>query len=260
MNAFSPIDFGVLVPGVPGLVSTGTSQVDAWDLTHKINVFSSVPLGTGAVLPSSFSTGSEISVMNRDGANSLLVYPSKGDQIENNAIDAPVAIVPGQNASFVSFDAPLARSPRTWYRSATEVNTGSYLPIAGGTLVGPGNLTTIGTFIPTGGIDLTKTITSLPTSVIGGQAHLSGVTFPASTRSIYSFPVLEDTATTGGLLQGLAVDMTTSGAAVRGSRAAIEGSVTAFNSASNSNAFFTGGNFSFTSNAPGYNSRGSSRV
>lgn len=109
-----PIDFGDRVPGASGLASTGTGQSDAYQLTQKVSVFSAVASGTGAVLPSSYASGTGLRVLNR-GANNLLIYPAPGDQIEAYGVDQPVEVIPGGASEFISFDAPLWPSPRTWW-------------------------------------------------------------------------------------------------------------------------------------------------
>lgn len=135
MNAFTNIDFGELVPGLSSLTAEGTTQANAYILTKKVNVFSSVPSGSGAVLPSSYSPGAQIWVLNRDPANTLLLYPPLGDRIEANAVNTPLSVVAAADFVVVSFDPPLSKSPRTWYLSSFFEN-GAFVPTTGGTMTG----------------------------------------------------------------------------------------------------------------------------
>lgn len=114
MSLFNPIDFGARVPGVPGLMATGTDQTTAYLLTRKASVFLVVPAGAGAALPASYAAGTELYVFNR-GQNALLLYPASEDQIESNGVGVPITIAVGGSVVIVSFDPPAAPSPRTWW-------------------------------------------------------------------------------------------------------------------------------------------------
>lgn len=114
MSGTFPLVFSAPVSGAPDLTATGSTQADALPLTRDVNVFTVVPAGSGAVLPSSYSPGAQITVLNR-GSNNLLVYPPLGDQIEGNGINTPITVIWDSQTTFVSFDAPLTPSPRTWW-------------------------------------------------------------------------------------------------------------------------------------------------
>ena len=124
MTAWMPYDFGLPLAGRSGLVALGSVQADAQPVTIKVNVFQNIATGTGCVLPSSYSPGAEIHILNR-GANALMIYPALGDQIENFGINTGVSVGPGATFVVVSFDAPLARQPRTWL---LDVGQGSSAP------------------------------------------------------------------------------------------------------------------------------------
>src|ERR1700761_6892493 len=110
------IDFGLPVSGLSGLTATGTNQATALPLLKRVNVFTSVPPGSGCVLPSAYAAGTSILVLNRDTQN-LLVYPPGSDQIEGNGSGIPLSIAPGGNAELTSFDAPLSQPPRAWWNT-----------------------------------------------------------------------------------------------------------------------------------------------
>lgn len=114
MNAFANIDFGVLVPGESGITATGGNQATAYQLRKQVTVFSTVPFGSGCVLPSAYAAGTPPIIMNR-GANSLFVYPAQGDQIESLGTNFPYTCNAGDDVEFISFDPPLSRAPRQWW-------------------------------------------------------------------------------------------------------------------------------------------------
>jgi len=124
MTVWTPYDFGLPSTGSAGLVATGTTQGTAQPVTREINVFQNVPVGSGCILPSSYSPGATVHVLNR-GANALLIYPAQGDQIENYGINTGISIGPGATFVVVSFDSPVAHQPRTWW---LDVGQGSSAP------------------------------------------------------------------------------------------------------------------------------------
>lgn len=114
MSGFMPIDFGERIPGQGALDATGSTSAAPFLLTKKTSIFTTVPSGAVAGLPSSYSSGTELVVLNR-GANALSVQPPSADQIEGYGLGVAVEIAPGGNARFTSFDMPAAGSPRTWW-------------------------------------------------------------------------------------------------------------------------------------------------
>ena len=114
MTGWKNIDFGANVPGEASVVATGTNQATAYQIIRKHTVFGTVANGTAGVLPSAYSSGTEITIFNR-GANVLLIFPGTGDQIEAYGVNQAVAVAPGGDATFVSFDPPLTTPPRTWW-------------------------------------------------------------------------------------------------------------------------------------------------
>jgi len=135
---WTPANFGTNVPGSAGQVATGTNQSTAFQLTQQVTVFSTVAAGTGAALPSSFASGSAITVVNR-GANQLAVYPAPRDEIEANGVGVAIEIPVGGSVTLTSFDPPASAPPRTWWETG-GYNTGSlagFLPLSGGMMTGP---------------------------------------------------------------------------------------------------------------------------
>lgn len=161
--SFIGANFGLPHSGQSGIVSTGTGLATAYVLVEEVTIFSSVPSGTGAVLPSSYAPGVMLTVGSRDATNSLLLYPALGDQIENTGVNVAISVPPGANVTLISFDPPLSKSPRTWWQVASY-NQGAYLPLSGGTIAGP--LTITGTLTGNGTIVLSpasKNVTISPT-------------------------------------------------------------------------------------------------
>jgi hypothetical protein len=107
-QSFSFADFGGYLPGAPGLIATGSTQADALPILRRINLFATVAAGTGCMLPQATSSRTlQLTIINR-GANALLVYPPPGGKIEGGSTNAPVSIVAGGAAQFVTFDSPLS--------------------------------------------------------------------------------------------------------------------------------------------------------
>lgn len=127
VTVWYPYDFGEPLPGKSGLIATGTTQRTAQPVTRKVNVFQNIPVGSGAILPTTYSPGAEIHILNR-GANALLVYPGDGDQIENYGINTGLSFNPGGTCVVVSFDEVLGHLPRTWW---LDVGQGSSAPSGG---------------------------------------------------------------------------------------------------------------------------------
>jgi hypothetical protein len=100
--------------GASGLTATGTNQAGAFPLAATINVFSTVPVNSGAKLPEGYSSVTPIEVLNR-GANPENVYPFLGDQIETYGVNVAVQVAAGGNASFACFDPVSQSQPRTWW-------------------------------------------------------------------------------------------------------------------------------------------------
>jgi hypothetical protein len=135
MSIWQPMDFGYPVSGLSGLIGTGTTQLTAQPVSKKFNVFQNVSVQSGCILPSSYSPGTEIYVLNR-GPNPLSIYPAFGDQIENYGINSAVAINAGASIILASFDQPLTHSPRTWWTMMLS-GVGS---VSGGTTPGSDGL------------------------------------------------------------------------------------------------------------------------
>lgn len=112
--AWSPFDFGELVPGESGVAAQGTTRATAYLLRFKVTVFSTVDSGAIAALPTSYATGTELKILNR-GANVLMLDPGPTNRVETYPIGTMVGVAPGGEANICSFDPPAAPSPRTWW-------------------------------------------------------------------------------------------------------------------------------------------------
>lgn len=99
------LDLGLPVPVAMGTTATGSSQSDAILVRRKITVFSTVPSGSGAVLPSTGASGVQLTIFNK-GANALLVYPAPGGQIDSLGVNVPLSVAAGLSATFNNLDGP----------------------------------------------------------------------------------------------------------------------------------------------------------
>lgn len=72
------------------VVAAGTNQGTAAALTHGYNVAVAVAANSGVIFSSSFLTQT---FLNR-GANTALVYPPVGSQLESIGTNAPISVLP----------------------------------------------------------------------------------------------------------------------------------------------------------------------
>jgi hypothetical protein len=91
-----------------GITAAGTVQANATALTKAMNVVSTVPSGTGVILPTAVA-GMVVYITNTSSANSLLVYPASGAQI--NVLGTNNSFVHTSNAT-ITFIAPTSTQ---WY-------------------------------------------------------------------------------------------------------------------------------------------------
>lgn len=116
-NGFIPLDLGKIVSSVVGMVADNTTQTAATPIIAQYSVFTSVVSSGAAKLPSSNASEVELVIYNEDLTNSLIIWPSLGDEIirygVHMGVNVPVSILPGLSASFACFDGPMART-RQW--------------------------------------------------------------------------------------------------------------------------------------------------
>jgi hypothetical protein len=79
------------------VTAAGTNQGNATALTAQVNVVTTVSAGTGVRLPC--TTGVWQPLFNR-GANTVLVYPCSGRQIESNGVNVAVGIAANWQQTF----------------------------------------------------------------------------------------------------------------------------------------------------------------
>ena len=77
------------------LTATGTTQADALVLVSDWNNVTSVPAGSGVILPA-LTAGQQLWVFNNDPAQNLNVYPPIGSSITyqsvTGAVNAPISV------------------------------------------------------------------------------------------------------------------------------------------------------------------------
>lgn len=130
-----------------GITATGTTQVNATQLTKTINVVGTVLNGRGVRLPVAIP-GIILYIVNA-GENNLKIYPASNEMINMLGLNKPLVLTPGSGVQFVT------AAPTQWYtmsgaggstyvltRSAGAVNEGGSVTItltstnvANGTLV-----------------------------------------------------------------------------------------------------------------------------
>jgi len=92
---------GFSTESVYALTATGTNQATAALAGSGYTQFSTVPSGTGAILPAA-TVGGRWIIIENSGANALLVYPNLGAKIDGAAANAPYSVVPGSAVFFIS--------------------------------------------------------------------------------------------------------------------------------------------------------------
>lgn len=185
------VDFGVPNAGQSGVTATGSTLATAYVLTKSVTVFSAVPVGTGAALPSSYASGVSLTICNRDPANDLLVYPAGGDKIEAGSASAPITVPAGGNVTLISFAPPVSVPPRTWYQTESY-SVGGYLPLAGGTMTGP---LTFDTWNTAGRPSVPSTGTTGWNTTLGYLESWSGAAWVTSTGTGFYLPLAGGTMT-----------------------------------------------------------------
>ena len=90
-----------------GQTSTGTNQGTAFALSTDWTEFTTVAVGTGAILT---ATAGKTQVVANYGANDLLLYPASGAQINNLGTNNPYTVGAGTTASFRQFQTTQAYS------------------------------------------------------------------------------------------------------------------------------------------------------
>lgn len=149
---WSQPNYGPLLTGATGLTATGSTQKDAITLPNQVNIFTTVPSGSGTQLPAvtPISIGAAIEITNND-TNTLNVYPGLGDSIYNGARNAPITVAGSGGYVRLVMLTPPSASTHVW-QTATPVG----VPASGGTFTGPINFggSGISTGLPTNGVYL----------------------------------------------------------------------------------------------------------
>lgn len=91
-----------------GLIAQGNAQTNALLLGHDWNQVDTVPLGTGVQVPP-LKPGNDITIFN-NGQKTLNVYPMGGAAIDSGAVNAPMALAPGQKLTLQSWTPTQLRS------------------------------------------------------------------------------------------------------------------------------------------------------
>lgn len=146
------LDFGPPVSVDQGLTAAGTTQANAYVIKRRVNVFSTVASGAGAVLPSSDAAGVQIEIWN-NGANALLIYPGRGGAIDALGTNTAFSLGAGAEAKFTNLANPTSATA-TWVSALYGAGTTSF---ASPTLTGT---TTAATINASGPLTVAATIAS----------------------------------------------------------------------------------------------------
>ena len=84
--------------------STGTNRATAFAIANHITEFSSVPSGTGAVLPA-MNVGEIVYIFNDDGANALQVYAPGTATIDGVAAATGVPLTHAKRCAYLQLTA-----------------------------------------------------------------------------------------------------------------------------------------------------------
>lgn len=175
-------------------VATGNNQATAYPIRAANTFFSSVPVGTGCVLPQTSCPtpldGLIVYITNGDPVNSLLCYPHPNDpsnSINALAANAPVVLGPRTMTPMVSFSSLSEVTAGKWI--ADGIGEGAAGSIA--TIISQGNIATSGTTAATA-----TQITQGMVNVTSGGAAPAGVTLPFAQAGMQITVNNTDAATT----------------------------------------------------------------
>jgi hypothetical protein len=152
-----------------GLTALGTTQSTAFSLTNNTwHEFTTVPTGTGAILPVGMAP-SEIRVFN-NGANPLNIYPSVRGTINGGTANVPVSLPAGSGLTY------WASSPSNWY--STESSTSGTSSSPGGTAgqIQYDNGGAFGGFTATGDATINTTTGAVTVTKTNGTAFAPSAT------------------------------------------------------------------------------------
>lgn len=176
------------------LTATGSNQGNALALTNEINRFTTVGLGTGALLPPA-ATGLTIFVVNH-GANPLQVYGAGNDTIDDVTNTVGVPQMPGSVTIYT------AAAAGTWYSEGIGTGYSGSLPTtsftdnlsanSGGVQSGATAITTVmARFTTVGGAGFSAVLPTaaagLYITVINAGANTLAI-FPAGSDQINTLP------------------------------------------------------------------------
>jgi hypothetical protein len=128
-------------PGAAGTVAAaGTTQGSAAALPGQINDVTTVPAGSGVILPT--AVGGQVQRVCNDGANLLLLYPASGASIGGLGTNAAMSVPVGQCATLVAVSATAWRLQAVGNPSAGIAAAAFYVSPSGndsnpGTLASP---------------------------------------------------------------------------------------------------------------------------
>lgn len=186
-------DYGPPETGSVGLTATGSTQGGAYLLLSRINEFSTVPSGSGCILPTQALPTVEIVVINR-GANALNVYPASGGQIESNGTNTASVVAVSGAMTFVCFD----ESPnnKQWYIKDSTVANSAFTV---GGLLTAGSAVVSGSLGVAGALSLETPITQTGTAYTVAPTDCNLILNPTGAMTI----TLPTASTSGGLLLNL---------------------------------------------------------
>jgi len=192
-------------PSENTITASGTNQGTAYALSLGMNVITSAVAGTGVQLPTVVGSGRDVTVLN-NSAQSVLVYPPTGYNIDSLAANLPVSIPAGASATYTSTSGSKYSTivPVVRVGSGTSVSYSAgetVISVGTGGTLGPANGGTGSTAVPSNGQILIGNGTGFTTASIGVGSGISA-TAGAGTLSLANTGVLSVNSQAGALTLG----------------------------------------------------------
>ena len=179
-----------------GLTALGSTQSTAFHLTNNTwHEFTSVPIGSGAILPAGMAP-SEIRVFN-NSANPLLVYPPMGGTINAGTANLSVSLAAGNGLTY------WASSPSNWYSIESVSSASATVPGGTSGQIQYDNAGSFGGFTASGDATINTTTGAVTVTKTNGTAFAPSATTDttnASNISSGTLPAAQMPALTGAVV------------------------------------------------------------
>ena len=85
------------------VTAAGATQATATAIAAQYNVVTTATQNQGVILPSGFSPGDDLDVVNKTTTN-ICVYPPVGSNLNGNTTNAPCIMAPNTMKTFINMD------------------------------------------------------------------------------------------------------------------------------------------------------------